>query len=387
VYVARIDGSDSRLLFDADAAAVYAPAARHVLFVRQGTLFAQPFDPDRAIVSGEPRPVAEQVATLGDAATVAALSASAAGPIAYRTGIGGGERQFEWVDRAGRQITTVGERDNAFQNNISLSPDGRRLAFNRLVGGNADIWLLDILRGGLTRFTTDPANDTYPIWSPDGSRIVFAARRHITVTDLYSKPTTGAGSEAPLLTTNEVKIPLDWSRDGRFILYLNVGATTGPDIWALPLDGSGGPFPLVQTKFVEKAAQFSPDGEWIAYQSDESGRNEVYIQPFHGPAARQQIYPAGGTQVRWRSDGNEVFYIAPDNRLMAVPMRFSRTARAVEADAAVPLFVTHVGPVQAFRQQYIVSADGQRFLMNSVIEEANTTPITIVLNWKPGLSR
>ena len=157
------------------------------------------------------------------------------------------------------------------------------------------------------------------------------------------------------------------------------------DIWALPLDGDRKPFPVVQTNFDEEAAQFSPDGKWIAYQSDESGRVEIYVQPFPGPGNRWPISTDGGSQVRWRSDGKELFYVALDGRLMAVPIRVASNAGAPEVDTSVTLFAPRLGGAvqQAdYRHQYMVSSDGQRFLVATVTEQANS-PITVILNWKP----
>ena len=300
VWVGMLDGSASHRVLDADSAAVYATASGQLLFVRQGTLLAQPFDAVRATLSGHPFPVAEQVAVLVEPANVAALSASATGPIAYRTGSAGGQRQFVWIDRFGKEIAKVGEPDGAFPQNPSMSPDEHQVAMSRLSGGNADIWLLEIVRGVLRRFTSDTAPDIFPIWSPDGTRIVFSSNRQNNI-DLYLKPTTRDGMEEPLLTTSQPKYAMAWSPDGRFILYGN-RVKSGYDIWALPLDGSrpGAPFPVVQTDSDERDAQFSPDGKWIAYQSNESGRYEIYVQRFPRSAGPQRISTTGGAQVRWR---------------------------------------------------------------------------------------
>ena len=160
---------------------------------------------------------------------------------------------------------------------------------------------------------------------------------------------------------------------------------TENDIWALPLNGDRKPFAVVQTAFEEKDAQFSPDGRWIAYQSNETGQFEIYLQQFPGPGGRQRISTAGGAQVRWRRDGRELFYIALDGRLMAVPIRFASNGQAVDAGTPAPLFATHVGGAVSGldRQQYVVSPDGQRFLMSVVPEDPNPPPITVILNWKP----
>jgi dipeptidyl aminopeptidase/acylaminoacyl peptidase len=152
----------------------------------------------------------------------------------------------------------------------------------------------------------------------------------------------------------------------------------------LPLNEDRKPVAVVQTEFEERDAQFSPDGKWIAYQSNESGRFEIYIQPFPGPGRREQASTNGGAQVRWRRDGKELFYIALDGRLMAVPIQARSNDQAFEVGTPVPLFATRVGgAVQFDRQQYVVSQDGHRFLMNTVIDEPAASPIVVILNWKP----
>jgi hypothetical protein len=151
------------------------------------------------------------------------------------------------------------------------------------------------------------------------------------------------------------------------------------------MDGTGKPFPVAQTDFEERDGQFSPDGKWIAYQSNESGRSEIVVQPFPGPGDKLQISTGGGGQVRWRPDGKELFYIALDGRLMAVPIRMAFNGQSIEPAAPVPLFATRVGGAWQGpdRQQYVVSRDGQRFLMNTLAEGDNPSPITVILNWKP----
>ena len=383
VYLRQLEGSESRRLLIADAAAVYAPLGQ-LLFVRQGTLFAQSFDPVRLQVTGDPFPISRNVAVNSEVG-IAALSSSAAGPIVYRTGSARGQRQLAWFDRSGKEIGRVGAPDDAQAGawGPSMSPDGRSVGLTRTIDGNEDVWLLDTERGVLRRFTFDTAAELNPTWSPDGNRIVFTSDRQ-GVGGLYQKPITGAGNEEPLLTTALAKQTSDWSPDGRFLLYRSQDPVTRYDIWALPLDGDRKPFPVVQTTFDERDGQFSPDGKWIAYESNESGRFEIYVQPFPGPGPKWPISKSGGAQVRWPRHGTELFYIAPDNRLMAAPIRLDSSHQTVQVDVPVPLFGTHVGvPVSGSRQQYMVSPDGRRFLMNTLAEEP-TSPITVILNWAGG---
>jgi eukaryotic-like serine/threonine-protein kinase len=380
VYVGQLDGLETRRLFDADASAVYASTGQ-LLFVRQGTLFAQNFDASKLVTSGTPFAVAEQVIVEGRP-SVLALSASAAGPLAYRAGsaASSGMRQLAWIDRSGKELEKIGPLTTGV--NPAISPDGRQVALRRVVDGNDDIWLLDIGRSVLSRFTFDPANDADALWSPDAGRIVFSSNRKGAY-DLYMKSTTGPGNEELLLASTQNKVATDWSPDGRFVVYRSNDSKMSYDIWALPIDGDRKPIPVVQTNFDERDAQFSPDGKWIAYQSNESGRFEIYVQPFGVTGNKLQVSTNGGAQVRWRRDGKELFYIALDGRLMAVPVTLSSNAYGAEAGTPVPLFVTHIGgAVQSpLKHQYVVSPDGQRFLMSTVPEEA-AAPITVILNWK-----
>ena len=377
VYVSNLDRSVTLRLLAADGGAVYASG--HLLFVRQGVLFAQAFDLSSFALAGEPIAVAEQLAV--DNEDNVALSASAVGPIVFRTGSIRGLRQLAWFDRSGTELEKVGS-PIAGPLVPSLSPDQRRVALFRTEGGNVDIWLLELAGGRLTRFTTDAANEVFPIWSADGNHVAFTSRTFF----LYEKPANGVGSQQLLMQTPELqtKNPVDWSRDGRFLLYRSLDLKTSFDLWALPLFGDKKPFPVVQTNFDERDGQFSPDGKWIAYQSNETGRFEIYVQSFPGPSAKSLVSSNGGAQVRWRDDGKELFYVALDGHLMAVPIKLDLAGKTLESGEPTPLFATRVGgAVQSnYKQQYMVASNGQRFLMNVLIEEPNS-PITIMLNWKP----
>jgi Tol biopolymer transport system component len=379
VYVGQLDGTDMRRLVDADVAGAYLSSGK-LLFTRQGTMFAQDFDAVRLTLNGNPFPVAEQVAVNVEFGS-AAVSASTNGLLAYRAGPAE-RRQLTWIDRSGREVGKVGSPDTAGPWGPSMSPDGRYIALTRTVDANGDIWLLETARGVLRRLTFDAANDVGPIWSPDGSRIVFSSNRD-GVVNLYEKPASGTGDEKLLLATPLSKQVADWSPDGRFVLYRSQDAKTKYDLWALPLERERKPFPVVQTNFDERDAQFSPDGKWIAYESDESGRFEIYVQPFPGPGAKLPVSTNGGAQVRWPHEGKELFYIGLDERLMAVPIRLPSNGQAVEVGAPVPLFPIRVGgAVSVYRQQYMVSPDGQRFLINTVLEESSASRITVILNLK-----
>ena len=178
---------------------------------------------------------------------------------------------------------------------------------------------------------------------------------------------------------------MDWSTDARVLLYDSLDPKRGADIWALPLEGKRQAFEVVRTDFNERLAQFSPDGTWIAYQSDKTGRFEIYVQPFPGPGGATPVSTDGGTQVRWNPKGGDLFYVAADDRLMAVRIRSVSGGKAVEPGTPRGLFATNVGSTAGDqnRQHYAVSPDGRSFVMNSVLGEASISPITIILNWKP----
>lgn len=221
--------------------------------------------------------------------------------------------------------------------------------------------------------------DWFPVWSPDGSRIVFASNRN-GLTDLYQKAASGTGSDELLLKSSDPKFPTDWSLDGRFILYENRDPKTKADLWVLPLEGDRQPFPLLQTEFNEQQARFSPNGKWVAYTSDESGTTQVYVQSFPASGNKWQVSTGGGDQPRWRRDGRELFYLAADGKLVAVEVKTDGT---FEAGVPKPLFELHSPTVAGpFAISYAATADGQRFLvLRSAVEQASTTPITVVVNW------
>jgi len=370
-------------------AAVYA-APGYLLLVSQGVLGAYPFDAARATVVNEPMSVAQAVGT-DDLAFHSAFSVSARGVLAHRAGAGS-RRQLVWVDRTGKMLGGIGTPDENALGNPELAPDGQRVAVNRAVQGNFDVWLIEAGRGVPSRFTFDVAIDSAPVWSPDGSHVVFRSSRK-GVHDLFEKLASGTVDEQSLLVTSQAKSPLDWSRDGRFLLYSTPDPKTGSDLWALPLTGERKPFAVLQSSFDEIEGQFSPDGRWLAYASNESGRYEIYIRTFPDAGVKRQVSVAGGVQPRWKRDGHELYYVAPDTRLMAVPVRLAPDPQTLEAGAPVPLFPTRfatgsniVAAGFLARAQYAVAPNGQ-FLVNIAADEAVASPITVVLNWTAGLKK
>ena len=378
IYVTNLDGLEPRLLLDGVGPVDFHAPSGQLLFTRQGVLFAQAFDLTRSELSAEPEPVAEEVQAI-------ALSASAAGPIVYRSGTGGDERQLAWFDRSGKEIERVGDPIHD-ANAPTISPDGNIVAFQYRPGGNFDIGLLDMDTGFLDNLTFSAGGELFPVWSTSGRSVAFGAARS-SAFDLYEQST--AGGEERLLFRSELnKLPTDWTADGSFLLYRSLDPAAGYDLWALRMDGGGEAFPVVQTDADDREGQFSPDGGWIAYQSNRSGQFEIYVQPFPGPGRSRQISPSGGTQVRWRADGRELFYIGLDERLMAVPMEWTPGSDSFEPGRPVALFPTKVGGALqgVMPQQYAVSSDGERFLMNLVLDSDGNQPITVILNWQPGTS-
>jgi dipeptidyl aminopeptidase/acylaminoacyl peptidase len=334
---------------------------------------AQRFDAGRGQISGDPVTLAQAVGV--DQNTYAgSFSVSPAGVIAWRSGGGADRRQLIWFNRAGQNVGTLGGPDEFNVRFPELSPDGKRVAITRGPVGSSDIWIEEGTRA--SRFTFGQGANYFPIWSPDGARVVFASTRKGAL-DLYQKPANGSGSEEILLQSADAKLPNSWSPDGRFILYYS--SLNNGDLMVLPLTGDRKPFPFLNTPFSEQQGAFSPDGKWVAYQSDESGRDEIYVRPFPGPGGQWQVSTGGGTSPRWRADGKELCYLAPDGKLMTVPV-------AVQGAALAPgtpetLFQTLI-PSNPLRPQYDVARDG-RFLVDTEAEATSTEPIHLLLNWRP----
>ena len=393
IYLGSLDGGAPTRLTAADSAGAFLPPDR-VVFVRQGTLVARRLDLARAALTGDPVTLADRVGV--DVNARGGFAVSGAGPVAYRAA-GGASRQLAWFDRTGKAVGVGGEPDANTPSRPEVSPDGRRVAMTRTVQGNADIWLLDLVRGGMTRLTFDAATDANPVWSPDGMRIAFSSNR-TGVFDLYVKPSNGSGVEERLVDSPNTKQPQDWSADGRWLLYYENTPTTGRDLWALdmtspdrPSTRSGRPEPVeghtsrvvANTPAEEGQVAFSPDGRWVAYQTNESGRFEVVVQPFPDAGGKWQVSTAGGVAPRWRADGKELYFLAPDATLMAVPVTAAGTS--FEAGTPVALFPTRIvggGNVTINRPQYAVARDG-RFLINQPVADAAATPITLLMNWRP----
>jgi Tol biopolymer transport system component len=382
LYMGSLDAPGTHRLVAADAAGAYVRSG-YLLWVRQGVLVATTFDAARGALSGDAVPIVPAVG-LDVSSNRAAFSVSSAGLLSYRTSVTGRSR-LVWMDRSGKVVRALEPDENTLLY-PEPSPDGQRVAVQRTVQGNMDIWLIDAARGIPSRVTFETSVDSTAVWSPDGQRLVFRSNRNGAY-DLYEKPATGTGDEQRLFASSDDKIPSDWSTDGRVLLYVNETKETGRDLWALPMQsqGVGTPFPVVRTLFGEDQGQFSPDGRWIAYRTNESGQNEIYVQAFPGPGGRARVSTQGGSQPRWRRDGKELFFVARDGRLMAVPFAGPSNGQTPNVSAPVALFATRLTARGAPKPQYAVAPDGQRFLMVINADETTASPITIVQNWLAGL--
>ena len=404
VYIGSLDGtpedqSTTRLLAT-DSDPVYMPSSTSsdggfLLFLRQGSLLAQAFD-GRSQLRDDAIPLAEGV---GNTGSYGWFSASSTGALAFRTGrAGAASVDLVWFGRDGNRLGQLGPRLEQ-GNSVQLSPDGKRVVVTKgaestLSGalGNIQgtlIWTAELSRAIFTRLTTGEGIESSPVISPDG-KVAFTSSLN-AVGDLYWMRADGAGAPEPLLVKSPtVKHPNSFSPDGRFMIYDDHTAQR-QDLWILPIEPSSAgerkPIPFLVTQADETFGQFSPDGKWIAYVSDESGRREVYVRGFapdQVPTAVGGKWPmstAGGDKPRWRRDGKELYYIAPDRKMMAVPVKLGPP---FEPGVAVPLFETRT--VGFF--PYDVNPNG-RFLLSTLAETDSplSSPVTIVLNWQAGLKR
>jgi Tol biopolymer transport system component/tRNA A-37 threonylcarbamoyl transferase component Bud32 len=373
-WIGSIDSKDKKMLAPAQTLVQYAPPGQ-LLFVRDRTLVAQPFDASALKITGEAVPLAEKIGT--DNVGLARFSVSGNGVLAYRTGETGG--RLLWRDRSGKELDTLG--DPGDYANPTLSPSGDRLAFNLTDprSGKGDIWIRDLARGVNSRFTLGAGNNVRPVWSPDASAIVFASDRGGAF-DLYEKSAKGAGEEKLLLHSDDPKSPASWTKDGKYVAYSSRNAKTQFDLWALPTSGDKKPMPIAVSPFSEQSAMFSPDGRYVAYVSNESGRDEIYVQTFPEPGGKWQVSNEGGNDPSWREDGKEIYYRSPDQKLMAVEIHGGADFQAGVPQALFPIRIRVGNP----RNKYTPYPDGQRFMIAAPLGRDAMSPTTIVLNWPAG---
>ena len=398
LYVSSLDGSENRRVLGDNSSVVFAPPAAgarlgHLIFIRENTLMAQPFDEKSAQLSGDVFPVGEGV-TFTNTNNFAPVTASANGVLLYWTGGGGGgggTNQIVWYDRTGKLLDTVVPPGRVVQ--PALSPDGKTVAFSRgdAGSGNRDIILRDLDRQNDRRLTTDASANTTPFFSPHGDRVVFRSNRAGHLGDLYWRSSNGSGQDELLLSTPGGKAVNQWSRDGRFIAYTEQDPKTKNDLWVLPMGPdampSGKPMPFVHSEFNEGQGQLSPDSRWMAYASDKTGQPEVYVQPFPSADNELRISTAGGQQPRWSGDGKELFYLAADGKLQMVALSVMPGPKpSLTAGAPAVLFDAHyASPIQNFFS-YDVTRDGKRFLVTASPSGTSsgapsTPPLTVRVNW------
>jgi Tol biopolymer transport system component len=378
IYLGDLESPRTIRLIAEETNAQYSPPG-FLLFARADVLTAQPFDAAGFRLSGDPFPVAEKLKRFDPA--LVAIYSTGAGHLVYASGAGIMQYQMVWFDRKGARLSSLGPI--AEYSNPALSPDGRTVAVSIRdeASKKRDIWLFDLVRGTNMRLTFDPADDFDPVWSPDGRQIIFSSDRR-GARDLYRKGANGTGQEEPLLESKEDKNAEDWTRDGKYLVY-NTGATRH-DIWALdPSARPPKPVPLLTGSFNQNQGRVSPDGRWLAYSSNESGKNEVYVQNFPPSGDKWQISTAGGNEPQWRPDGKEMFYVQDDKMLMSVEI--SSGSGRFEASIPKPLFEAPFS--SSVRNRFVISPDGQKFLVITRVDQSTTTPFTLVLNWAAGLRR
>jgi Tol biopolymer transport system component len=367
------EGGSGRDLVQTPASARYA--AGYLLFVRERTLMAQPFDVKRVELRGEAFPIAENV--IVRALTGAgAFSASDNGVLVFQAGHQDSLSRLQWFDSEGEPLEAVG--DEAVYDHITLSPDGTTAAVVIMdpASGTSDIWLIDIERGLRTRFTFDKASDTYPVWSPAGDSLIFASRRSGNQA-LYRKSVRGTGEVELVYRSEADLLPNGWSPDGRFLAFDQAGAATGSDLWILDLESGPRAEVFYQTEAEDGAGVFSPDGRWLAYWSQESGRGEVYVTPFPGSGRRVQVSANSGTWSQWSSDGRAIYYQEENGPLKraAVDGRGDTfTVGAVED-------VARLEPPTNLGARFAVAPGGDGVLVAVTDRDEDSPHVELVVGW------
>jgi dipeptidyl aminopeptidase/acylaminoacyl peptidase len=340
---------------------------------------AQPFDPEKLSLTGDVFPVAERIAGTSNAQVRSgsgdwAFSLSVAGTLVYRTGTEGGSTNFTWVDRSGRNLGALAIVGNFVR--PAISRDQNRIVAEKLDGNGIDLWVLDLLRGSTSRFTYDPARETFAVFSPDGQKIAFTSNRKNGF-GIYVKPATGVGAEELIQNVSgatNVGVA-SWSPDGNVLLYNVLTGEAGWDAWALPVTGDRKPYPVLNQKFDEFRTRFSPDGHWIVYTSSETNRNEIYVQTFPVSGGKWQVSVNGGSEALWRGDGKEIFFNSLDGKMMAVDVKLGSTF-----EAGVPHELFQI-PGTIAGTRFVVASDGQRFLLPLTAKGTERPRLTAVLNW------
>ncbi|HZB26355.1 MAG TPA: protein kinase [Vicinamibacterales bacterium] len=379
VYLGSLDASTVERVLASDGAARFAPPDT-LLTIEQGALHAYRFDPDARSAQGEPTVVAQGFA---GALAGGGFSMSTTGVLAYRAGTAQ-RRQLVWANRQGKVERRIGEPSMDFRASPELSADDQHVLLFLQQSGDNDVWLIELARNLARRLTDGRPADAHPMWDPDGAHVVFYTRR-FGGGGPARLPLTG-GSPQPLLAAGETGHVLSWTRDRQHLLLRRQTADRGGDLVAVRSDGRGPEVIIAASNHEETEGQFAPNGKWVAFVTHESGRPEVFVQPFPAARGRTQVSTAGGSQVRWAPDNREIYYVAPDGQLMAAAIDLSGGSALVSAPT--PLFRIHLATganVIGYKPQYAVSRDG-RFLLNSAVESGGT-PIVIAVNWRKAAGR
>ncbi|MGB6198464.1 MAG: hypothetical protein WBF35_02830, partial [Candidatus Acidiferrales bacterium] len=352
-------------------------------YLRGQTLMAQPFDAQHLAIKGDAVPLADGVQSFPvvGGPSLQSFATSENGVLVYVAGAAPAQTELQWFDRSGRNLGTLGRP--ATYCCPALSPDGSRLAVDITDAqlGTRDIWVFDLKRAAASRLTFDPTDEISPLWSPDGSQILFTSTQ-TGRREIYQKAASGLGdSQLVFASKDQQKSVDDWSPDGRYVVYDTTTAL--PNLWILPLFGDRKPFPFVQGAYSAREAFFSPNSRYIAYTSNESGSYEIYVQTFPDRTGKWQVSTGGGTHPQWRRDGKELFFVSDDNKMMAVDV--DTAGPQFQAGIPKPLFdsdiVTGAYPPSA----YVVTPDGQRFLAVTTPEQQALSPVTVVTNWPTDL--
>ncbi len=371
--VGSLDSRDEFLVGPFDSRFEYARSG-HLVYVRGGNLFGQPFDEKAAAFSGEPVLLAENVHYFIGPAN-ASFSVSQAGVVAYRAAPL--PLRVVWLDRKGATVGALGQP--AVVEGLRISPDGKRVAVDitDLRIGTSDLWVSELSGGVSTRLNSSELDEVYPVWSADGTKLLFRSDEK-GPPDVHEITVGQPDSERAVLENPGVQQAEDVSLDGRLLVFLN-DMSPRADIWLLPLIGESKPVPWIRSAFFEANPRFSPDGRWIAYDSDESGDTEIYVARTEGGGEKKRLSPSGGRKPRWRRDGRELYYIASDGAVMAVPIALGPT---LESGAPEPLFRVETGV-----ENYDVLPDGSRFLVSTRLEQVPESPLRVLMNWDAVLKK
>jgi len=373
--IGSLDGGIDRLLFRAPTAVEVVPG--HLLFVRDRTLMARPFDARKLEFNGDPFPIAETVALLPPGAVVGIYSASQNGVLAYQTGDGSdGSFRLVWRDREGNELGIVGEP--ASYDEVHLIPGGELavVALEEAGAGTSDVWVIDLRRNLFSRFTFEPGYEYGLTPTPDGKALIFSSERGGAYT-FVRKEIGGAGEGEVIFESTTEMYPSSVTPDGEHLIFYRGGETTNYDIWVLPLSGEDDAYPFIETDFVEYTGMISPDGRWLAYGSDESGSPEIYVTAFPERGRKWQVSTSGGHSPRWNADGDEILYHAVDGTLTAVAAE-GRDGGLLIGEA-VPLFNTMVQPFGS--HFWALSEDGDRALVLETMSEQDAPDLSVVVNW------